>query len=134
MVVSIFGRQFLYLPPPLLDTMTPILLGLASLFGAAAAERSGRSIRSPVAVLLFRSATPRVLTLLHGLVAVVVFATVAWAVAKSAMRSLRLGEETYDYIPIPLAPIEAAVALSFALLALFSLISMARGLRRGNAR
>lgn len=127
LLVSILGRYALNLVSPVLDGLTPILLALAAIFGAAMAERNRRGIHGPVSVLLFRRTSGRLRSILQGLAGAGVFGISAYAVALYAQRSLQIGETTYTGIPVGYIGLAATVA--FALLALFSLLAIVRPAR-----
>ncbi|MCP4381684.1 MAG: TIR domain-containing protein [Hyphomicrobiales bacterium] len=132
LLASTIGRYLFMIASPVLYSLTPPLLALAAILGAAMAERNRRSIRSPVSMLLFRRGSGRLRTILQGIISALVFGVCTYAIGLHAARSLQVGETTYGGVPLGIVDVAATVA--FALLTLFSLTAIVRPVRGGRPR
>ena len=101
----------------------------AALFGGSIAVRNGRSIVSPVSIIV-RRALGSVATWLEGLPAVAVYSLMAYFIVLKAQDSFNLGETSASSVPLLKWPLLGGFAMAFLLMALYSLARVARGLLR----
>jgi TRAP-type C4-dicarboxylate transport system permease small subunit len=130
LLTDLFGRYLLSHPLMGAYELTSFSGGLAALFGAAVALRNNRNIRSPASLLLLRGTLSSVVAPLRPLLSCAVFTVMAYALFLQAMTSLRIGEVSVSPIGIPLPPVRFAIAVAFALMALFSLFAFWRAVVR----